>query len=243
MNISQTITIPSINCTTDYFIFKFHPSNRPVNEPHVKSLKESMKQHYLFTLITVNEKNEICDGQHRFLAIKELNLPMFYVVIPGYGEEEMRRLNTNNTNWTNDDYMRCFVNQGNPNYVKYQIFKNTYKLNHSDSQKILKWKHQSSYTKDFRNGDFKIENYERACDFMEKLLVIKPYYLGYKRTNFINAMMSLLNNPYFIFDEFILKLKQQPTSLLDCTRTESYIELIEKIYNYKRKDRVNLRFS
>ncbi len=83
MILNNTITIPSINCTTDYSTFKFHPLNRPVNETHVKSLIESMKQDYLFTLITVNEKNEICDGQHRYYAIRELNLPLFYVVIPG----------------------------------------------------------------------------------------------------------------------------------------------------------------
>jgi hypothetical protein len=201
-----------------------------------------MKQDYLFTLITVNEKNEICDGQHRYYAIRELNLPLFYVVINGYGEEEMKRLNTNNTNWTNDDYLRCFIKQENPHYVKYKEFKQKYSLNHSDSQKILKWKHQRSYTNDFKNGKFKIESYERACDFMEKLLMIRPFYAGYKRTMFINAMMTLMGNKEFKFDEFIVKLQQQPTSLVNCIKSDTYIELVEKIYNYKRKDRVNLRF-
>jgi hypothetical protein len=242
MNYNQTINAPTIQQTTDY-IFKLHPSNRPINDLHVKSLIKSMKENYLFTLITVNDKYEICDGQHRYEAIKQLNLPLNFVIIPGYGESEMRRLNSNTSNWSNDDYLKCFVNQGNEDYIKYQDFKQAYKLNHSDSQKILKWRHQRSYTAPFRNGEFKIYDYDKACDFMDKLLMIKPYYAGYKRTHFIHAMMTLSNNKLFNFDEFLLKLKLQPTSLVDCIRTEAYIELIERIYNFKRKDRVNLRFS
>ncbi len=238
----QTISVPSINCVTDYDLFKFHKSNRPVNESHVKNLIESMKKEYLFTVITVNEKNEICDGQHRYLAIKELKLPMFYVVMDGYGEKQMRIINSTNRVWSNDDYLNSFINQRKNDYIDYQIFKKTYKLGHVDCQKILKWNHKS-HNKEFKSGQFKIENYERACDFMEKLLVVKQYYKGYKRTLFINAMMSLLNNTRFNFDEFILKLQQQQTLLVDCTKVELYISRIEEIYNYKRKEKVNLRYS
>jgi hypothetical protein len=237
----QTITAPAINLTTDYFLFKFHKSNRPINESHVKNLVESMKKEYLFTVITVNEKNEICDGQHRFLAIKELKLPMFYVVMEGYGEKQMRIINSTNRVWSNDDYLNSFIIQGKSDYIDYQMFQKTYKLGHVDCQKILTWNHKS-HGKDFKNGNFKIENYKRACSFMEKLLVIKKYYKGYKRTLFINAMMSLLNNPKFNFDEFILKLQQQQTLLVDCTKVELYISRIEEIYNYKRKEKVNLRY-
>lgn len=241
MNINQTITVPSINCTTDYFLFKFHKSNRPVNESHVKNLVDSMKQEFLFTVITVNEKNEICDGQHRFLAIKELKLPLFYVVMNGYGEKQMRQINSTNKVWSNEDFMNSFINQDKTDYIKYKMFKNTYKLGHVDCQRILKWNHKS-HEKDFKSGNFKIDNYERACDFMEKLLMIKQYYKGYKRSLFISAMMSLFNNQKFNFDEFISKLKQQQTQLVDCTKVEFYISRIEEIYNYKRKEKVNLRY-
>jgi hypothetical protein len=108
-----------------------------------------MKQEYLFTVITVNEKNEICDGQHRFLAIKELKLPMLYVVMNGYGEKQTRQINSTNKVWSNEDFMNSFINQDKIDYIKYKTFKNTYKLGHVDCQKTLKWNHKS-HKKDFK---------------------------------------------------------------------------------------------
>jgi hypothetical protein len=55
-------------------------------------------------------------------------------------------------------------------------------------------------------------------------------------------MMQLLQKPQFEFIEFLQKLKIQPLALQDCTDINQYILLIEEIYNYKRRDKVNLRF-
>ena len=44
-----------------------------------------MQSNYLFTVIIVNENYEIIDGQHRFEVIKELNLPLRYIICEGYG--------------------------------------------------------------------------------------------------------------------------------------------------------------
>jgi hypothetical protein len=55
-------------------------------------------------------------------------------------------------------------------------------------------------------------------------------------------MYGLMKNQNFEFTEFIQKLKIQPTALQHCTDVEQYTALIEEIYNYKRRDKVNLRF-
>ena len=243
MYTNQTISIPSINCTTDYFLFKFHKSNRPINENHVKNLIESKKEQYLFTVITINEKNEICDGQHRFLAIKELKLPMYYVVMNGYGEKEMKQINSTNRVWNNDDFMKSYIAQGKNDYVKYQMFQDTYDFGHVDCQRILTWKHKS-HKKDFHGGNFKIENYQKACDFAQKLLSLKQFDPTiYKKSHFVSAMMSLEKNPRFNFNEFVSKLKQQQIRFVVCNDVKQYTSMIEEIYNYKRKEKVNLRYS
>jgi ParB-like chromosome segregation protein Spo0J len=51
--------------------------NRTPDRSHVRKIKESMEKNYYPTIIQVNEQNQIIDGQHRFLAIKELGLPMY----------------------------------------------------------------------------------------------------------------------------------------------------------------------
>ena len=60
--------------TTDYFLFKPIEGNRHKNLLHLSRLKKSISANYLFTVIIVNEKYEIIDGQHRFQCIKDLKL-------------------------------------------------------------------------------------------------------------------------------------------------------------------------
>jgi hypothetical protein len=78
--------------------------------------------------------------------------------------------------------------------------------------------------------------------FIEKILLIEPYYIGAKRRSFIYAMLQLFKNPNFEFTEFLQKLKCQPTALVDCANTTQYVSLIEEIYNYRRREKVNLRY-
>ena len=52
-----------VHTTTDYSLFKSIDGNRTKNKAHVKKLKKSMEEKYLFTVIIVNEKYEIIDGQ------------------------------------------------------------------------------------------------------------------------------------------------------------------------------------
>ena len=91
--------------TNNYELFKSIDGNRNVNELHLSRLKKSIQKKYLFTFILVNEKHHIIDGQHRFEVIKELGLPLNYVVCKGYGINEVHQLNENSKNWNADDYL------------------------------------------------------------------------------------------------------------------------------------------
>ena len=73
-------------------------------------------------------------------------------------------------------------------------------------------------------------------------MMIEPYYNAVRRRSFIYTMMSLFKNENFEFTEFLQKLKIQPTALQDCTNVTNYKVLIEEIYNYRRREKVNLRY-
>ena len=94
--------------TYDYEIFKRMKGNRVVNNSHVKNLVKSMQEKYLPQPLTVNEDMEIIDGQHRFAAAMELNLPIYYQVINGTTISDVQRLNTNTKNWGNPNYLNMF---------------------------------------------------------------------------------------------------------------------------------------
>jgi hypothetical protein len=231
-----------VHTTKDYSLFKSLEGNRNKNLLHINRLKKSMQKHYLFTIIMVNENYEIIDGQHRFHVIKELGLPLYYIVCEGYGLREVQVLNENSKTWNADDYLDGYCNLGYKNYILYKEFKDKYKIGHNECQSLLNGSRTDQTKHDFYSGDFTIKDINNSRVVIEKILLIEPYYVGVRRRIFINAMITLLKNKNFEYTEFLQKLKLQPTALVDCTNVSQYITLIEQIYNYKRRDKINLRY-
>ena len=73
----------SVMKTTNYDMFKFMEGNRQTNSSNLNQIIESMKEKQLIIPITVNEKFEIIDGQHRFKACKYLGLPVYFIIEKG----------------------------------------------------------------------------------------------------------------------------------------------------------------
>jgi len=236
-----------VHTTTDYSLFKTLNGNRDVNHLHLSRLKESMKANHLTTIIMVNEKFEIIDGQHRFLISRELSLPINYVISKGYGLSEVQILNANMKNWQTIDYVNGYCDLGYKDYIIYREFVNEYGFQSQVAILLLSNEHQSGSIKEnpasrFKEGKFKVKDLDNAKKMAEKIMMIEPYYKGYLRRSFIIALFSMFKNENFEFTEFIAKLKQQPTTMQDCTSTTQYKVLIEEIYNYRRREKINLRF-
>lgn len=234
-----------VHTTNDYFLFKPLDGNRNINQLHVNRLKKSMAENYLFTILIVNENYEIIDGHHRFEVIKDLELPLNYIICSGYGLKEVHILNANARNWTAADYLDGYCKLGIKDYIIFKEFKEQYGLGYVESMTLLgglKSRPGGKHHDLFFNGLFKVKDYQEACDIAEKIEIIGQFYDGNKRTIFIHAFLKLLNHKNFEFIDFIQKLKAQPTALVDCSNEQQYVMLIEEIYNYRRRDKVSLRY-
>ena len=236
-----------VHTTNDYFLFKSIDGNRNKCLPHTNRLKKSMESSYLFTVIIVNENYEIIDGQHRFDVIEEMKLPLHYIVCKGYGLKEVHILNQNSKTWNADDYLTGYCNLGYEDYLLYAEFKNKCKFGHGECICLLtntnsRGNKDTGTLLNFYEGNLKITNYLKSCVLADKIVAIGKFYDGYKRRCFVYAILYLLKNKNFDYAELITKLKSQPLSIIDCTNTTQYVELIEGIYNYRRRDKVNLRF-
>ena len=238
---SEPMVSIQVHTTTDYFLFKPVNGNRNKNMLHLNRLKKSISDNYLFTVIIVNENYEIIDGQHRFEAIKELKLPLNYIIMKGYSLREVQILNANSKNWNAEDYLEGYCNLGFKDYMVYRDFKNKYNFGHNECMSLL------SNSRDvklnlFYEGKFKVYNLLEAEKKADLILLTEPYYKNCRRRSYVYAMIALFNNPNFIFSDFLQKLKIQPTALQDCNNQTSYLSLIEEIYNYKSRNKVNLRY-
>jgi len=237
-------TVNRVRKTHNYNMFGAIDGNRTINQTHVRALKKSINKEHVPTPIIVNSKYEIIDGQHRVEAIKQLGKPVYFVVIDDLAVNDVKRLNTIGRNWTVKDFMELYIKEGNQNYIVYRNFLDKYKFNHNETITLLGNKKTTGGTQCmmFRDGDFVVHDYNRAVRNVEKILMVKDYYDGYRRRSFVYALLDLFGNEKYDHDRFLKKLKYQSVKLQDQTTFKQYLQVIEEIYNYKTSEKNRVRF-
>jgi hypothetical protein len=138
--------------------------------------------------------------------------------------------------------LEAYCNLGYKDYLLFRQFSKIHDINIQITMYLLSGQDSGNMIKIFNSGNFKIKNINKADDIMNKIETVGRYYQNYKRRWFVYAMAKVLDNKKFNIYEFLLKLKMQPALLKDCVNVNQYVELIEQIYNYKRREKVNLRF-
>lgn len=110
----------SIPCyvTKDYGMFKRLVGNRGIDLQRVARIKKSIEERYVKSPITVNKHYEVIDGQGRLAALKELGLPVYYVVDEEAGLDDCIRMNINTTQWNITDYVYSGRDRGIEDYTK-----------------------------------------------------------------------------------------------------------------------------
>lgn len=254
----QNQEVNKVYRTNDLSIFNQVKGNRPPNPQHIKRLCHSIKTNgVLQNPIIVNQDMDIIDGQHRLLAAKEASSSVFYIIVDGYSLKEVQVLNLSQKNWNKTDFLNGYADMGVKPYVKLRDFikenkdftitnciamcSNRASFNSDISSK---YRHDtvSNQKEVFEEGTWKGRDFNLAQENANKIRMVKNYYDGYKRSVFVSAMLSLFQNENFNHVEFLNKLKLQQGKLQDCSNVAQYKILIEDIYNYRRRGKVNLRF-
>ena len=241
--------------TNDLSTFKSIPGNRSINLQHVNRLIYSINKYGMkCNPILVNEELAVIDGQHRLAAAKNAGTFIYYIIVNGYSLTEVHTLNLNQKNWGKIDYMEGYADMGLEPYVKLREFA----LKNDDfsfsnclalcsnvvmpSDEYLAGKSKLIIPKNvFEEGTWIGKDFDLAQDWANKIRMVGTYYDGYDRTVFIRAFIPLLYNDKFDFSEFMHKLRLQPSALVDCVKSDQYRTVIEDIYNWRSRNKVNLR--
>lgn len=114
-----------LGVTKDYSVFK-QAKNRNVNARKVARKKESIEKINLQQPIIVNKRFEVVDGQHRLEALKQLRLPVYYVVSRNWTtDEDTATMNNTQDSWGTPDWADFRISQGN------QVVKEAVELAHN----------------------------------------------------------------------------------------------------------------
>jgi hypothetical protein len=245
LNKNNDEVVNQIYRTNEYKKFQRISGNRTVNKKKVKDLIKSMeKGGWLSTMvITVNELMQIIDGQHRYLAARETGTPILYQIVAGTGLKEVIRTNSGSSNWTIKDHIPSQIALGNKSFILLdKLMKGFPELSHSICQMMLTQSTKNPSREDVENGTWEIGDFNLAVLWSQNLMSLKPYFEGFKMTYFVRAMIDVLHKSNFNFQEFHHKVVLRPTMLQRCGTKKQYIQMIEEAYNYKRTDKINLRF-
>jgi|AntRauTorckE5430_2_1112549.scaffolds.fasta_scaffold24246_1 hypothetical protein len=244
-----------VQTTTDYAKFKDLAGNRTINPLHVKRLGRSFKEDYLLSPIIVNERFEIIDGQHRFAAAQAERLPVNYIMAEGYRLPQVQRLNTGTSNWRKVDYLRSYADLGILPYVQMRRFMEEFpqlgiaaceclltQNVHGANNKQHENGGSKARKKGFQNGDLEIVDLDFAYEAATKIVKMAPLYDGFNRTTFVRAVSLLMQKAVFDVDFFISKLDTNTGRFGHRGSIGEYVELVEELYNFRSRSKVNLRF-
>jgi hypothetical protein len=246
MDTSKSRKVGEILRTKDYSIFKVHKFNRTINDSNVNNIYKSMLNEGWVegSIVVVNGRGDIIDGQHRILAAMKANVPVHYTVNVKTNYDSIPKLNMNKKLWNIIDHLQTYVKKENQNYILLDRFmKNFPDLRPTECMMLVKNTISSTKRGEFESGEFKVKDMKLGYQWGHNIMSLKPYFEdGYDKSIFVRAMVRVMLIPTFNFDEFLHKVKLRPRMMVKCGTVEQYMKMIEDIYNYRRNNNEKIRF-
>lgn len=242
-NASQSTTWLS---TTDYGIFKIDARNRPIMDDHVERLYDSIEAKNMLAdyPIVVTSDFVVLDGQHRLRAAEALGVPIFFRVSQHGTLDDVPELNRLTKHWTNQDYFHRWIQEGRPEYIKLQKFMDDFPfVVLSQAIRMCYYGNKTGLTDNFKTGNYVMNDERWGRMTANRILDFKPYIDHWNHIWFMSAIEQLSANADYDHAHMMSKMSYMSIKLVKCPDSESYIQVINDIYNYRThsKNRVELR--
>lgn len=233
-----------IASTSDYGMFSFHSCGRPVQEFHFARLKSAMKKHNLLDCYPIICDNNftILDGQVRFLAAKDLGLPIYYIQTSSATLPMIVRASASSKSWAMRDYLHHYCSLGLGDYLELHDFCKEYPfLNLQVSIKFLGGPVLRSEIElhRFKSGQFLIGNMQLARIVANALRRLDDKKLINRRTFQFVLYGACREAKVTGFDPdfFVKQANLYPELMADFADKDSCKECIEKTYNHCNRSR------
>lgn len=256
------VSIPEIKMSRDYSRFEFFQSNRPA-ENWVKVARsienKDLTRFVPIITVAINKRLFIVDGQHRFMACKELGLPIYYVEGDSseLSESDISGLNVNQKNWTPVDFLNFYSTHGNEDYVRYSMALEEMKLfGIADLMRVWQYRapagtgHELSTTDTFRSGLLKFpEKAVYKCRKVHYVLsaVVESCHSDEvkNKSSLVAAISSLTLNDNFSHDHMADQIRKYKFLFTAQADQAHYADHLEYIYNYRKRNenKVSLRYA
>lgn len=233
----------SVYESTDYDKFKRLIGNRNLKREKISKLKQSIIQYgWLRNPILVNEKFEIIDGQHRYETLKELRMPIEYIVDEGLSIDECQCLNVSQSNWTQKDYINSYVDNGNSNYIYLRKLMDKYNIISLNAIIYAITDQMKAFNKGIREGTFICteEQSNVADEALNYLIPLIPFIKRIDgRIDFLCIAIIFIykHENECDMDRLANRIKKYSQSITPPADMKSALDSLETLYNSNNRNK------
>lgn len=262
--IDQSIFTDRTYSTKDYSMFKLLVGNRPVSKNNVYEKVLSIKENGYFKeqAILVTTDLHIIDGQHRFEACKELELPIYYRLMDKHSSDPnlldiVRTLQNTQRRWNVDDVVNSFILQNNYDYKILKELHEKYSIMYSClivffGSGIKENNRYIAPSRVFHSGLLKtneksIENINKLGSVLNLIRDLKNIKSGeaswINQASCINGLWNIITSETdnFNLDTFKDKIRLNFEKISKQKDKNSYVEMFLYIYNFRNRNTISLK--
>lgn len=235
-----------VQSTMDYERFKLIGANRDVHRPTVNRIKRSIEQRGNLSQaspINVNERFEVIDGQHRLTALAELNLPVFFTVVPGLSIEDARQMNLLHKRWGSEDFLKTYAVEGRLPYIEFQKLKDAFDELPFSVVLAAVYAHQSVKGQaEFRKGELEMFDVDEVTARLDRLSALASVNPAFKTRAMAYAFFRAEQTDRFNYDRLYEKVVEKGAELWAFQSVVDNLRQLEALYNQNTNLQSRIRF-
>jgi hypothetical protein len=226
---------PQLQTTANYDRFVYNDEQRKVFPSHVKDLMESMKRWGFLPSKPIQcyqkgAKLVIIDGHNRFIAAKNCQIPVFFVIESEDHQGSIDRVNAVVKPWVLENFIKMFVSRGIKDFIilsEYAQFGIPIRL----AASLLvgtSVANLNSSIKSIKDGSFKIKDRTRI-DAIKTLIEKTQGNPVFKSRSFITAIELVMRVKDFDMEKFTARCISNPKFIQREATTDQMLESIENL--------------
>jgi len=226
----------------DYSKFVLNEFNR--DPGHYKKVLESISanDYTQYQPILVDKNMNIVDGQNRFLACKELGLPIYFIVSTEIHIFAAADINQASKNWSMQDYVQHYSKRGKAPYTKMLDLCAKYGQRISVIAQFGKMVDGvKSHTDNVKKGDFTFRDDIDVDGFFQHLATFQKYYKFSTNERFVKALLKMYMHPEYSEKTMANKLRIVSAIVHDQPNVELMLGELVKLYNYKSRKPITVK--
>lgn len=247
----KVVRTMNVYSTKNYEHFNISELNRNIKPSNVNVIKNSLLSEGQQKPIVVDNDFYIIDGQHRYTALKELRLPVEFIISNRAGntvKDKMNVMESQNTSfsWSNMEKLEL-RSKIDDNYLRLKKLINEYGFGLHSTCHIL-FNQQIDLQNRKKSGNLSIGFAENTMIITEEMILkSKDRFKNIKELCEINKifyssailklMTSLIRFQKLDLRTLINKAYKYKNKIEDLNDSNSKLDFIEKLYNYNSKNK------